>query len=232
MNLAENGLNCSQAILAAFGDQFGVETFGLAGPDIDAELILMSNRLWHLLGMSGDVTLELNSLGSSEARQKYREVLVEYFEAHKSSLDEDSQRRLKSNPLRILDSKNPVIDIMPDQKKKLAEGNYGGSMRLGSYPAIIKKGTVASFAYKSHIIKERHRHRFEVNPEYVEMIEKAGLVFSGTSPDGKLMEIAELPKSKHPFFVSSQFHPEFLARPLSPHPLFTEFIKASLGKKK
>jgi len=101
--------------------QFGVETFGLSGPDIDAELILMSNRLWHLLGMSDDVTLELNSLGSSEARQNYREVLVKYFEAHESSLDEDSLRRLKSNPLRILDSKNPEMQKLNEDAPKLID---------------------------------------------------------------------------------------------------------------
>ena len=101
--------------------QFGVETFGLPGPDIDAELILMSNRLWGLLGMSDDVTLELNSLGSSEARQNYREVLVEYFQAHASSLDEDSQRRLKSNPLRILDSKNPEMQKLNENAPKLID---------------------------------------------------------------------------------------------------------------
>lgn len=101
--------------------QFGVETFGLAGPDIDAELILMSNRLWHLLGMSNDVVLELNSLGSTEARQQYREVLVKYFEAHQSELDEDSQRRLHSNPLRILDSKNPDMQSLNENAPKLID---------------------------------------------------------------------------------------------------------------
>ncbi len=101
--------------------QFGVETFGLAGPDIDAELILMSNRFWQYLGMSDDVTLELNSLGSSEARQEYKKVLVEYFEAHQSELDEDSQRRLHTNPLRILDSKNPAMQNLNESAPKLIE---------------------------------------------------------------------------------------------------------------
>ena len=125
-----------------------------------------------------------------------------------------------------------VIDIMPEQKEKMAKSDYGGTMRLGSYPALLKKGTIAREAYGSEKISERHRHRFEVNPEYISEIEKAGLVFSGTSPEGILMEIAELPKEKHPFFLGTQFHPEFQARPLAPHPLFTEFIKATLGNKK
>ena len=123
-----------------------------------------------------------------------------------------------------------VIDIMPDQKKKLAEGDYGGSMRLGAYPAELREGTVAMKAYGKKEISERHRHRYEVNPLFVEELEKAGLMFSGLSPDGKLCEIAELPASKHPFFLGTQFHPEFHARPLSPHPLFTAFIKAALKK--
>lgn len=127
-------------------------------------------------------------------------------------------------------AKHVVIDIMPDQKKKLAEGDYGGSMRLGAYPAELREGTVAIHAYNKKEISERHRHRYEVNPKYVAELEKAGLVFSGKSPDGKLCEIAELPASAHPFFLGTQFHPEFLARPLSPHPLFTAFIKAALKK--
>jgi CTP synthase len=122
-----------------------------------------------------------------------------------------------------------VIDIMPDQKIKLDNGDYGASMRLGAYEACIEKGTIAYKAYGKTEISERHRHRYEVNPEYVDEIKKAGLVFSGKSPNGKLMEIAELPKSVHPFFLGTQFHPEFLARPLDPHPLFTEFIKTILS---
>ncbi len=125
-----------------------------------------------------------------------------------------------------------VIDIMPDQKKKIAEGNYGGSMRLGAYPADLKKGTLAYEAYKQDKISERHRHRYEVNPEYIKTLTEAGLVFSGKSLDGVLMEIAELPKAKHPFFLGTQFHPEFLARPLAPHPLFTSFMKAAIKSKR
>ncbi len=129
-------------------------------------------------------------------------------------------------------SKNLVIDIMPDQKKKMKEENYGGSMRLGSYTALLEKGTLARKAYgdQEHI-SERHRHRYEVNPLYIEQIKKGGLVFSGASPDGVLMEIAELPEKVHPFFLATQFHPELQSRPLAPHPLFVEFIKKSLLRK-
>ncbi len=128
-------------------------------------------------------------------------------------------------------SSNLVIDIMPDQKKKLLEGNYGGSMRLGAYEAILSKGTIAFDSYQKNSIQERHRHRYEVNPDYIERLVEGGLVFSGKSPNGKLMEIAELPKKVHPFFLGTQFHPEFLARPLLPHPLFTKFIKAAINKR-
>ena len=129
-------------------------------------------------------------------------------------------------------TKDPVIAILPGQKEKLARMAYGATMRLGAYPCQIKKGTLAESAYGKVTISERHRHRYEVNPEYVSRIEDAGLVFSGRSPDGVLMEIAELPRSVHPFFLGTQFHPELRARPLSPHPLFNEFIKASLQHSK
>ncbi len=127
--------------------------------------------------------------------------------------------------------KNNVIDIMPEQKKLIAEKKMGGSMRLGSYECKLGAGTIARSAYNTAEIIERHRHRYEVNPDYVEKLKSAGLVFSGTSPDGRLMEIAEIPREKHPFMLGTQFHPEFLARPLSPHPLFSEFVKVIMKNK-
>lgn len=125
-------------------------------------------------------------------------------------------------------SENLIIDIMESQKENLKNGKMGGSMRLGAYPAVLKKGTIAYAAYQSDKVEERHRHRFEVNPSYIERLEKAGMVFSGKSPDGTLMEIAELSKKDHPFFLGTQFHPEFQANPLRPHPVFTAFIKAAI----
>ncbi len=127
-------------------------------------------------------------------------------------------------------TKHPVIDILPEQKKLMAEQKYGATMRLGAYPAVLKKGTIAARAYGAEHISERHRHRYEVNPVYVKRLEKAGLVFSGQSPSRRLMEVAELPREVHPFFVGTQFHPELKSRPLRPNPLFREFMKAALER--
>ena len=121
----------------------------------------------------------------------------------------------------------PVIDILPEQEAVLSQNRYGGTMRLGSYPAKLKKDSLAFKAYKNSRISERHRHRYEVNPQFISRLEKAGLVFSATSPDRHLMEIAELPEKKHPFFVASQFHPEFQSNPFHPHPLFLKFIQTA-----
>ena len=123
----------------------------------------------------------------------------------------------------------PVIDLMIDQRSIT---DMGGTMRLGLYPCELQAGSEAAAAYGSGQVEERHRHRFEFNNAYKRDFEKAGMVFSGMSPDGKLVEIAEL--KDHPFMVGSQFHPEFLSRPMNQHPLFTGFIKAakeSNGKK-
>lgn len=117
---------------------------------------------------------------------------------------------------------HPIIDLMPDQKNVYRKG---GTMRLGSYPCILKPKTHARAFYEKEVVFERHRHRYEVNPSYKETLENAGLVVSGISPDGLLVEIIEL--ADHPFFLATQFHPEFLSRPLRPHPLFFQFIKKS-----
>ena len=127
-------------------------------------------------------------------------------------------------------TKSPVVDIMESQKENLINHRYGGNMRLGEYKAVLADKSIAREAYKAKEVIERHRHRYEVNNTYINNLEKAGLVFSGKSPDGNLMEIAELPKVVHPFFLGAQFHPEFLAHPLAPHPLFTAFVKACIKK--
>lgn len=129
-------------------------------------------------------------------------------------------------------TRNPVIHIMPEQAAKLAQKQYGNTMRLGAYPCKLKEGTLASRLYGEKKISERHRHRYEFNNDFRDIMEKKGLVFSGTSPDGKLVEIIELSKRLHPFFVGVQFHPEFLSRPLTPHPLFFGLVKAAVKKRK
>ena len=103
-------------------------------------------------------------------------------------------------------------------------------MRLGSYPANIKVGTIVASLYGSNHLSERHRHRYEVNPKFIKKLESKGLVFSATSPDRVLMETLELPKKIHPFFVASQFHPEFQSNPFNSHPLFYGFIQATSKK--
>lgn len=130
------------------------------------------------------------------------------------------------------DADHLVVDIMPEQKSKMEKSDYGATMRLGDYPCEIKEDTLAYNSYEKKDITERHRHRYEVNPEYIKQLEEAGLIFSGQSPDGKLMEIAEIPKSEHPFMMGSQFHPEFTSSPLCPNPLFSSLIAAAIKNKK
>lgn len=127
-------------------------------------------------------------------------------------------------------TKYPVIAVMPEQKKYLEAHQYGGTIRLGAWPCRIVAGTRLRKIYGVENISERHRHRYEVNNGFRERFEKKGLIISGTSPDGRLVEAIELPKEIHPFFVGTQFHPEYKSRPLSPHPIFVEFIRACLQK--
>jgi len=119
-------------------------------------------------------------------------------------------------------SKNLIVHYLPGQSD---DKDKGGTLRLGAYPCVLKKGTKAYQAYKTNKISERHRHRYEFNNDYREILEKAGLIISGDSPNHNLMEIVEI--KNHPFMLGSQFHPEFKSRPLRPHPLFNAFIKAS-----
>jgi CTP synthase len=115
----------------------------------------------------------------------------------------------------------PVIDLMPDQRGVV---DMGGTMRLGLYPCELQQGSIAASAYQQPMVQERHRHRFELNNTFREVLQQNGMRFSGISPDGRLVEIAEL--VDHPFMVGTQFHPEFLSRPNRPHPLFVAFLRA------
>ncbi|GAA1396230.1 CTP synthase [Luteococcus peritonei] len=130
------------------------------------------------------------------------------------------------------DSANPVIATMEEQKAIVSGGgDLGGSMRLGSYPAELKRGSVVQRLYGKNRVEERHRHRYEVNNAYREQLEKAGLVFSGLSPDAALVEFIELPADVHPYFVATQAHPELKSRPTRPHPLFKGLVKAAVERK-
>jgi len=121
---------------------------------------------------------------------------------------------------------NPIIDLMSEQKSVI---NMGGTLRLGNYDCKIEKNTLAYKAYKEENIKERHRHRYEFNNKYKEILERHGMVFSGINLESNLVEIVEIPSNK--FFLASQFHPEFKSRPTRPHPMFDSFVKASIDKK-
>lgn len=135
-------------------------------------------------------------------------------------------------------TKHPVIHIMDEQKKHIESSNYGGTIRLGAWPCKLKKGSILEKLYTKYdptrinegIVYERHRHRYEVNNKYKEQLEKAGLSICGTSPDGNLAEAVELSQKVHPFFVATQFHPEYKSSPLNPHPIFVGFIEAAKQK--
>lgn len=151
-------------------------------------------------------------LGMQLASVEFARNVLGYKDAHSTEFSEDTSY--------------PVIDLLPDQKDV---EDLGGTLRLGLYPCNLQEGTKAQQAYNSDVAKERHRHRYEFNNQYREEMEKAGFVCSGTSPDGRLVEIVEL--KDHPWFVASQFHPEFTSRPTRPQPLFRDFIEASLKSK-
>nr|WP_235833759.1 CTP synthase [Aeromicrobium chenweiae] len=128
---------------------------------------------------------------------------------------------------------NPVIATMAEQLAIVdGEGDLGGTMRLGSYPAALKEGSIVAEVYGADKIEERHRHRYEVNNAYRAQLEKAGLVFSGTSPDAKLVEFVELPREVHPYYVATQAHPELRSRPTKPHPLFAGLVGAALERQR
>jgi CTP synthase len=130
----------------------------------------------------------------------------------------------------VPNTKNPVIDVMPEQIENIAKKKLGGSMRLGSYPCVLIPNLKVSKAYGTRKISERHRHRYEYNNDYRERLESAGLKVAGLYPEKDLVEIVEL--EGHPWFVGTQFHPEFQSSPLNPHPLFKDFVAAALKTKK
>ncbi len=148
------------------------------------------------------------------------QLMVVEFARHLLGSDEPNSTEFDRN------TPHPVIDLMPDQR---AITDMGGTMRLGLYPCVLQPGTRAAAAYGKTLVEERHRHRFELNNAYRQLLSEGGMVFSGLSPDGRLVEIAEI--ADHPFMVGTQFHPEFLSRPTRPHPLFVAFLQATRERK-
>jgi CTP synthase len=155
------------------------------------------------------------------------------FSRNVSKIKDATSREFDKN------AENPVIDVMEEQKELLKEKHYGGTMRLGAYDCAVQPGTISFKAYKdwvkdggkeTYTISERHRHRYEVNNNYRDRLVESGLTIAGVNTKKDLIEIIEI--KNHPFFVATQFHPEFKSRPLTPHPLFREFIKASIKEKK
>jgi len=212
------------------------------GWDIDVRYVnseaLERGREWEKLeGIAGMVVPggfgERGIEGKIDAARWAREKKVPYLglclglqvmivELARQMLDSDSPNSTEFDPR----TKYPVIDLMADQRTIT---DMGGTMRLGLYPCHLVPGTRAAEAYDQPIVEERHRHRFEVNNAYRDLLADAGLVFSGLSPDRRLVEVAEL--GDHPFMVGSQFHPEFKSRPTRPHPLFKAFVEAAIDYK-
>jgi CTP synthase len=146
-------------------------------------------------------------------------VVIEYA---RSFCDYDGANSAEIDPA----TRYPVIDLLPEQKNV---EDMGGTMRLGAQPCRVVPGTLAHQLYGSELITERHRHRYEVNNNYRPRLEEAGLVVSGTSPDGRLVEMVEL--KEHPYFIACQFHPEFKSRPTRPHPLFLGLVQAAVERR-
>jgi CTP synthase len=147
------------------------------------------------------------------------QLMVVEFARH--ILNDEEANSTEFNP----STHHPVIDLMPDQRTIT---DMGGTMRLGLYPCQLQPGTKAAAAYGTELVQERHRHRFEFKNAYREVLQESGMVLSGISPDGRLVEIAEM--ADHPFMLGTQFHPEFLSRPNRPHPLFVGFLAAAKEK--
>ena len=196
-------------IIPHITDEIKRHIYSLEGADVDAAIVEIG-------GTVGDIESQPFlgiCLGMQLAVVEYARNVCGLAGAHSSELD-------PSTP-------HPVIDLMPDQVGVTAKG---GTMRLGSYPCRLAAGSLAAAVYGAREINERHRHRYEFNNDYREELIRAGLALSGLSPDGRLVEVIELPG--HPWFAAGQFHPELKSRPNRAHPLFREFVAASMERKR
>ncbi len=216
--------------------------------DLDSDVQLQKN----LLKMDGLIVPQgwgsRGALGKIKAIQIARESKIPYLGlcyGMQMAVIEYARNvlNIKDANSEEVDSKcsNLVIHLMEEQKKLLKDGKFGGTIRLGAWPCKIQKGSVLESLYKKYsndlfdtlpIVSERHRHRYEFNNEYMAKFEEKGLIFSGKSPDGNLVEAVELDRKVHPFFIATQYHPELKTRFLSPHPIFLGFIQACLDQRK
>lgn len=153
-------------------------------------------------------------------------IVIEYAR-HEAGIVDASSTEFDAN------TAAPVIATMAEQQAFVdGAGDLGGTMRLGRYPASLTPGSIVAEVYGTDKVEERHRHRYEVNNTYRDQIAEAGLSFSGTSPDGTLVEFVELPREVHPYYVATQAHPELKSRPTRPHPLFAGLVKAALQRQR
>ncbi len=211
---------------------------------LDAEIFEASDAAQHLQDVNGILVPggfgERGSAGKVAAVTFAREWHVPYFgicfgmqmaivEVARNLAGLEAASSTEFGP-----TKEPVVGLLTEWERegeietRAEGGDLGGTMRLGLYPCCLKPGSLAASIYDEALIYERHRHRYEVNIHYRELLTAAGLSFSGMSPDGRLPEIVELPG--HPWFMGVQFHPELMSKPFAPHPLFASFIKAALDQ--
>ncbi|HET9059849.1 MAG TPA: CTP synthase [Acidimicrobiales bacterium] len=202
----------------------------------EVEGLLAEGRLWELDGMIvpggfGERGIEGMITAVGYAREHGLpclglclglQVMVIEFARNGAGLDRANSREFAPG------SPHLVIDLMDEQREIVSQSNYGGTMRLGTYPARLRPGSQVAAVYGAELVFERHRHRYEVNPRYRSRLEQAGLNCSGESPDGRLVEMIELPG--HPFWMGTQAHPEFKSRPDRPHPLFSGLVQAALAR--
>jgi CTP synthase len=209
---------------------------------IDSEIFESENKVYHLEGVDGILVPggfgERGAEGKIQAARFAREHNVPYFGicfGMQMAVVEAARSLVgikEAGSTEFGDCKEPVVGLMTEWlkeemfEKRKAEGDLGGTMRLGAYECLLRKKSKVHGIYGQDTIFERHRHRYEVNFEYKDRLERAGLVFSGMSPDGVLPEIVEIPS--HSWFIGVQFHPELKSKPYDPHPLFTSFIEAAV----
>ena len=205
-----------------------IDSESLEKEDVDLDKVFKNSKGILVPGGFGSRGIEGKIIACQYARERKipylgiclgMQIAVIEFARHVCNIQDASSKEFNEI------CKNPVIDLMADQKAII---NKGGTLRLGNYACKLSKNTLAYDDYNQELIYERHRHRYEFNNFYRNILENKGMIFSGINPESNLVEIIELPRNIHPHFIASQFHPEFKSRPTKAHPLFLSFIKASI----